>query len=145
MSSSELDLKKCLGQTVEISFIKSPIKLKGEIYTVLESKNLMVLVSKKENSDDTNPISHVINLSQVKSIKLIKEEEGANKQNIINVDIEKILDNERRNLSKDMLIKKAETEQYFEKGLTIYEQLSMAKTIKNDKFLGLNTANPSKI
>ena len=43
---------------------------------------------------------------------------------LMKIDTNKVEDNEKRNVSKDILIKKAETEPNFEKGLNIYEALS---------------------
>ncbi|MCQ2819242.1 MAG: hypothetical protein MJ252_18420 [archaeon] len=122
--SSGVDLKKCLDQVVEISFKNSPLTLKGQLYSIIESSNIIVILSKRPDADESNPLSHIINLTQVSKITLIKEDSTINKQYLINVDMDKIMDSEKRNLSKDILIKKADTEPYFAKGLKIYEELS---------------------
>lgn len=121
---SSQDMNKCIGQIVEITFKKNNNKIKGEIYTVIPDKNILVLLTKKSISDDPNPLAIIINTKEIASITLSKETLKIDNENIIKVDIDKILDNEKRNLSKDILIKKAETEPYFRKGLNVYEELS---------------------
>ena len=53
-----------------------------------------------------------------------KAQEEIDISELVIIDTNKVEDNEKRNVSKDILIKKAETEQNFEKGLNIYEALS---------------------
>lgn len=122
-SLSQVDLTKAIGMTVDLSFNKSNIKLTGNIMSIIKTSNLIVLVSKGKEKD-SNLTSYIINIAQIKSIELSKVQEEIDISELMKIDTNKVEDNEKRNVSKDILIKKAETEPNFEKGLNIYEALS---------------------
>jgi hypothetical protein len=120
-------LTKAIGMNVDITLTGRNLKLTGTIFSVLKESNLLVLICKdsnKNNNEDANLTSYTINTTQIKSISLTKNQNDIDASDIMKIDMHKILDNESRNLSKDILIKKAETEPNFEKGLNIYEALS---------------------
>lgn len=120
-------LTKAIGMNVDITLTRPNLKLTGTIFSVLKESNLLVLICKdsnKNNNEEANLTSYTINTTQIKSISLTKNQNDIDASDIMKIDMHKILDNESRNLSKDILIKKAETEPNFEKGLNIYEALS---------------------
>ena len=118
---SENDYSKSIGLTVEIILING-IKIYGNIFTYVKKINLLIIVNKEnENSDLT---SYYINISQIAKIILCKEQKVIDSNKLMTINLNKVLDNEKRNISKDMLIKKAETEPNFERGLNVYEALS---------------------
>ena len=118
---SENDYSKSIGLTVEV-ILNNGIKIYGNIFTYVKKINLLVIVNKEnENSDLT---SYYINISQIANITLCKEQKVIDSNELMTINLNKILDNEKRNISKDMLIKKAETEPNFERGLNVYEALS---------------------
>lgn len=123
-SLSEIDLSKAIGVTVEITFQKSNTKLTGNIMSIIKKANLLILVNKPEDEKQGNLTSYTININQIKSIKLCDKQVDVDINELMKIDLDKVQDNEKRNLSKDILIKKAETEPNFEKGLNIYEALS---------------------
>lgn len=125
-SIQENDLTKAIGMNVDITLSRPNLQLTGTIFSVLKESNLLVLVCKdtNKNDNDSNLFSYTINTTQIKSISLHKNQSDVDVSDIMKIDMHKILDNESRNLSKDILIKKAETEPNFEKGLNIYEALS---------------------
>lgn len=123
-SLSEIDLSKAIGVTVEITFQKSNTKLTGNIMSIIKKANLLILVNKPEDEKQGNLTSYTININQIKSIKLCDKQVDVDINKLMKIDLDKVQDNEKRNLSKDILIKKAETEPNFEKGLNIYEALS---------------------
>lgn len=120
-SLSQVDLTKAIGMTVELTFNKSSVKLTGNIMSIIKSSNLIVLVSKGK---DSNLISYIVNIEQIKSIELSKAQEDIDISELMKIDTNKVEDNEKKNVYKDILVKKAETEPNFEKGLNIYEALS---------------------
>lgn len=116
----ELDPTNAIGMTVDIAFERSRTKIRGNIFTVIKEANILVLMSKENDV----LFSNLINISEIKSITLAKEQVDVNTEELMKVNLNEVVLNERRNLSKDILIKKAETEPNFEKGLNIYEALS---------------------
>ena len=58
--------------TVELTFNQSNVKLTGNIMSIIKSSNLIVLVSKGK---DSNLISYIVNIEQIKSIELSKAQE----------------------------------------------------------------------
>ena len=104
-SLSQVDLTKAIGMTVELSFNKSNIKLTGNIMSIIKTSNLIVLVSRGKEKD-SNLTSYIINIEQIKSIELSKVQEEIDISELMKIDTNKVEDNEKRNVSKDILIKK---------------------------------------
>jgi hypothetical protein len=118
---SENDYSKSIGLSVEI-ILNNGIKINGNIFTYVKENNLLVIVNNENKNSDLT--SYYINISQISKISLSKEQKVIDTNKLMMINLNRILDNEKRNISKDMLIKKAETEPNFERGLNIYEALS---------------------
>ena len=103
---SENDYSKSIGLSVEI-ILNNGFKINGNIFTYVKENNLLVIVNNENKNSDLT--SYYINISQISKISLSKEQKVIDTNKLMIINLNRILDNEKRNISKDMLIKKAET------------------------------------
>ena len=114
-------MENLLGLTVEIT-MNNNTKIIGNIFTYNSQAKIIILVNKQKENDNTNV--SIINMLEIKKIELSKKQIDINVDELCNNDLNYIKDKEKRNLEKDILIKRAETEPNFKRGLDVYEALS---------------------
>ena len=97
-SLSQVYLTKAIGMTVDITFNKSNVKLTGNIMSIIKKANLLILVNKPEDEKQGNLTSYTININQIKSIKLCDKQVDVDINELMKIDLDKVQDNEKRNL-----------------------------------------------
>ena len=114
-------IENLLVLTVEIT-LNNNIKIIGNIYTINQNSNIIILINKKNENKNYN-IS-IVNIIEIKKIELTKNQIDVNIDELGKNDLKSIKEKDKENLEKDNLIKRAEIEPNFKKGLEIYEILS---------------------
>ena len=114
-------IENLLGLTVEIT-LNNKTKIIGNIFTLNPKSKIIILVNKQNDNENFN-IS-IINIIEIKKIELSKNQIDINVDDLCQNNLNYIKDKEKRNLEKDILIKRAETEPNFKRGLDVYEALS---------------------
>ena len=107
--------------TVEIT-LNNNKKIIGNIYTLNQESKLIILAYKK--SEYENFKISLINITEIKKIELSKNQIDLNFEELYQIDLKYIKEKEKKNLEKDNLLKRAETEPNFKKGLELYKTLS---------------------
>ena len=114
-------IENLLGLTVEIT-LNDTLKLIGNIFTINQNSNIIILINKKKENKNYN-IS-IVNIIEIKKIELANNQIDINIDELCKNDLKYIKEKDKENLEKDNLIKKVEIEPNFKKGLEIYEILS---------------------
>ena len=114
-------IENLLGLTVEI-VLNNNKKIKGDVFTINEKSKIIILINKNKENKKFN-IS-MININEIKKIELSKEQMDINTENLCQNDLVNIKVKEKRNLEKDNLLRRGETEPNFKRGLEIYENIS---------------------
>ena len=114
-------IENLLGLTVEIS-LNNNKKIIGNIFTINPNSQILILVYKNKENDNFNV--SIINMLEIKKLELSKNQIDINVDILSQNDLNYIKEKERTNLEKDNLIKRAETEPNFKRGLEVYEALS---------------------
>ena len=114
-------IQNLLGVTVEIT-LNNNTKIKGNIYTINPQSKIIIIIS-KQSEEDNFTVSY-INVLEIKKLGLCEKQNDININDLLQCDIEYINKKEKTNLEQDMLLKKAETEPNFKRGLDIYKYLS---------------------
>ena len=115
------NIENLLGLTVEI-VLNNNKKIKGNIFTLNPKSKLIILVNKQKDNENFNV--SIINIIEIKKIELAKNQLDLNIEELCQNDLNHIKEKEKRNLEKDNILKRAETEPNFKKGLEIYKTLS---------------------
>lgn len=119
-SLTENSIAKIIGLTVDIEILNN--NLTGVIFSINKEANLLLLLTKIKEEDNLTSI--FINTNQISNIQLSKSQVEIAFDDLMKADLSKVYENERNNISKDNLRKKAAIEPNFEKGLNVYEALS---------------------
>ena len=114
-------IENLLGLTVEIQ-LNNNKKIIGNIFTINNKSRILILINKNKENDNFNVL--MINILEIKKIELSKNQIDINIDDLCHNDVNNIKEKEKRNLEKDNLMKRAETEPNFKRGLEIYEALS---------------------
>ena len=114
-------IENLLELTVDIT-LNNNKKIVGKIFTLNPKSKIIILAYKQKGYENFN-IS-IINITEIKKIQLSKNQLDINLENLLQNDLIYIKEKEKRNLEKDNLLKRAETEPNFKKGLELYEALS---------------------
>ena len=114
-------IENLLGLTVDILLTNNK-KISGYIFTINEKSKIIILINK--NKENKNFNITIINIFEIKKIELSKEQIDINIDELYEISLKNIKEKEKRNLEKDNLLKRAETEPNFKRGFEIYENLS---------------------
>ena len=114
-------IENLLGLTVEVT-LNNNKKIIGNFYTINPESRLIILAYKK--SEYENFKISLINITEIKKIELSKNQIDLNFEELYQIDLKYIKEKEKKNLEKDNLLKRAETEPNFKKGLELYKILS---------------------
>ena len=115
-------IENLLGLTVDIT-LNNKKCLTGNIFTINPKANIIVLINTSSNNNNSFSIS-IVNIIEIKKIELSADQIDIKADELCVNDLKYIKDKEKRNLEKDNLIKKADTEPNFKRGLEVYEALS---------------------
>lgn len=119
-SLTENNIAKIIGLTVDITITNTT--LTGIIFSIIREANLLLLLMKGKEED--NMASVFINTKQITNIQISQMQLEIPFDDLMKAEMSKVYENERNNISKDDLRKKAAIEPNFEKGLNVYEALS---------------------
>ena len=122
-------IQNLLGVTVEIT-LNNNTKVKGNIYTINPQSKILVIIN-KQNEEDNFTVDY-INILEIKKLSLCEKQIDININDLLQCDVEYINKKEATNLEQDILLKKAETEPNFKRGLDIYKYLSKFYRCKYD-------------
>ncbi len=125
---SESQISKIIGLTVDVKMKYSDEIIEGVIFSLIKANNMLILL-KKDDADQIS--SYIINLEYLSDIKVSNSNIEVDFQELMNPNLDKILENERKNVEKDSLLKKsekdkdnAESQKIYQQGFAIYEKLS---------------------
>ena len=123
---SDNDITKIIGLTVECKVNNNLII--GVVYSLIKSKNMIVLICNNPLVNNNSLASYLINLNYIESIKIADIQLNIETNDITLPNLEKVFEDERMNYEKDLLLKRADKSNFlyktYQKGYAIYDKLS---------------------